>query len=142
MKSEKVLAAANFDLDTPRYIWTFGFIALTCCVATIPLLPFWILFGYWYSAESVKRTSCRLTDTALIICRGIFFRSETNIPLDKITDVAILQGPLMRLFGIYQLRVETAGQNHPRQGSEGILLGVLNSRRFRSRNASPKAPCR
>ena len=57
--------------------------------------------------------SARLLERKLVVKRGILFVVEKSIPLEKITDVALSQGPLMRLFGLYRLSFETAGQSAP-----------------------------
>jgi putative membrane protein len=49
--------------------------------------------------------------------------------LDKVTDLGVVQGPIMRLFGIEAISVETAGQSSP--GALITLTGILNGREFR-----------
>ena len=49
--------------------------------------------------------------------RGVVFRSETNVPLERITYVSVHQGPLMRNFGVHKASIERAGrtQSHRRE---------------------------
>ncbi len=44
----------------------------------------------------------------LHVVRGILIRQEKTVPLDKITDMAMFHGPIMRHFELRGLSVETA----------------------------------
>ncbi|HEU4431030.1 MAG TPA: PH domain-containing protein, partial [Myxococcota bacterium] len=108
-------------------------------VVGILLLPFWVLgLGQWYARESIRRTYCALGERSIDVRQGIFFRSEAHIPLDKVTDLKVYQGPLMRWLGIHGLRIETAGQGTPAQSSEGQLIGVKDALMFRNRVVSQR----
>lgn len=54
--------------------------------------------------------SARLRTTALEIRKGVFTRSEATIPLNRITDVRLHDGPLMRHYNLRGLKVETAAK--------------------------------
>ena len=41
---------------------------------------------------------------------GVYFLKRKTIPLDHITDVALVQGPVLRWFGLWALQVQTAGK--------------------------------
>ena len=60
----------------------------------------------------------------------ILFRTEKNVPLDKIQDVAMKEGPLLRKLGLASLGVETAGSSNP-QGADAQLVGVVDAPVFR-----------
>ena len=62
--------------------------------------------------------------------RGVYFRSDSTIPLDRITDVRLHDDPLMRMYGLQGLKVETAGQSGT-TSSEGNLVGVVDAPAFR-----------
>ncbi len=61
----------------------------------------------------------------------MFNRSESTIPLDRITDLHLHDGPLMRRYKLRGLKVETAGQSGQSAKSEGDLLGVVDALQFR-----------
>ena len=61
----------------------------------------------------------------------MFFRKEATIPLDRITDVRLHDGPLMRMHKLRGVKVETAGQSGQNAGSEGDLVGVIDAVEFR-----------
>lgn len=56
--------------------------------------------------------------------QGVFFLKRKAIPLDRVTDIVMAQGPLMRMCGIWGLQVQTAGTGQ--QTAEAILYGVLD----------------
>ena len=89
------------------------------------LIPFWLLFCRWYYPQYLRRISAQLTSQALIVKKGVFFRKESTIPLNRITDVRLHDGPLMRHYGLRGLKVETAGQAGQAASSEGDLVGVV-----------------
>ena len=81
--------------------------------------------------EYLRRISARLTTQALEVRKGVFFRSEATIPLNRITDVRLHDGPLMRHYGLRGLKVETAGQSGD-TGSEGNIISVIDAVGFRN----------
>lgn len=80
--------------------------------------------------------SATITERKLVVKRGIFHKEEKSIPLEKITDVAMVQGPLMRVFNLYRLSFETAGQSA--QGALVSLLGIDDAANFRETILSQK----
>ncbi|WP_240452935.1 PH domain-containing protein [Pseudoalteromonas agarivorans] len=98
-------------------------------LVTIPLIPV-VLFVVWLVAGKILAAmSAQLLTQKLVVKRGILFKEEKSIPLEKITDVGLNQGPLMRFFGLYRLSFETAGQSG--HGALVSLLGVENASEFR-----------
>ncbi len=123
----------DFDDAAVLYHFLVGVIVLPLTVVGILFLPIWLFgFGQWVARESVRRTYCALSERTLEVRKGIFFRTQAHIPLDKITDLKLFQGPLMRLLGVHGLKIETAGQGGAQQG-EGNLIGVINAADFRNR---------
>ena len=50
-----------------------------------------------------------LNETEMTWKRGVWFRQTGIVPYNRITNVDIVQGPLMRIFRISNLRIQTAG---------------------------------
>lgn len=46
-----------------------------------------------------------LTNRSLRVSKGILTKGEKGVPLDRITDVGVVQGPLMRYFEVEALSV-------------------------------------
>jgi putative membrane protein len=129
----ETLLEARFDRGIIPYTrWVVSGILLITVVGIL-LIPFWLLLSRWYGSEYMRRLSARLTTRALEIRKGVFFRSESTIPLNRITDVRLHDGPVMRYFGLRGLRLETAGQAGQTAGSEGDLVGVVDAVEFRDR---------
>ncbi len=96
------------------------------------MIPFWWMFSLWYGPEYMRRVSTRLTANALEIRMGVFFRKESTIPLNRITDLRLHDGPVMRHYGLWGLKVETAGSSGQNSSSEGNLIGVIDAEAFRN----------
>ena len=126
------LLEAEFDHRYVSYGRWLVTIYLVISVAGILVIPFWLVLSVWYGREFMARISARLTTNALEIRKGVFTRSEATIPLNRITDVRLHDGPLMRHYNLRGLRVETAGQGGgPNAGSESNLIGVVDAVQFR-----------
>ncbi|MCY3799955.1 MAG: PH domain-containing protein [Chloroflexi bacterium] len=127
----EVLLEAQFDSKiSPYYRWLVSLVLLITLVG-IPLIPLWLIFSVWYGREYLRRISARLTTQAVEIRKGVFFRKEATIPLDRITDVRLHDDPLMRMHKLRGLKVETAGQSGQNAGSEGDLIGIIDAVEFR-----------
>ena len=130
MSADNVLAEATFNRKVRTY-WLFS--GSLICVATIVgilFLPIWLLFGHWFTERYLQHMSCTLTERSLKVSRGIWVRQEKTVPLDKITDLALVEGPLMRHYDLQAISVETAGQSGP--GSLIRLVGIDGAREFRN----------
>lgn len=129
--NDELLTAAQFD-DKLRTYWYLQ--PVLVCVATvvgIVILPIWLLgLGSWYVRRSFEALKCELHERTLVVKRGIFFKVEKTIPLDKIQDLTVKEGPLLRRLGLRSLKIETAGQGTP-GSSEADLIGVVNPLDFR-----------
>ena len=152
--TSQTLMQAEFD---DRYM-PYGrrLVTLWLIVTGVGILvfPFWWLLSLWYCPEYMRRVSARLATNALEIRKGVFTRAEPTIPLNRITDVRLHDGPLMRRYNLRGLKVETAGQGAGPGASESNLIGVVDAVQFRdailrqrqqvlgaeATTAAPKAP--
>ena len=128
---DSVLLEAEFE----RRVMPYGRLAVTLIlvitVVGIPLIPFWLIWSVSYLPRAYSRFSARLTPTSLEVTRGVYFRSDSTIPLDRITDVRLHDDPLMRKYRLQGLKVETAGSSGMNASTEGNLVGVVNAPAFR-----------
>lgn len=129
MNEEKVLWDAEFNPKVTLYWLLSGTIVLTAMIVTIPLLPIWLLAGSLVTKKYLDSHRCTLTNRNLKFAKGILVRQEKTVPLDRITDLGLTQGPIMRALEIEALSVETAGQSS--QGSLIRLAGIKDGRAFR-----------
>jgi putative membrane protein len=87
-------------------------------------------YVYWF--VRYKKLSCVLTERGLSTQRGLWVRVQQNIPLDQITDITVNEGPILRMFGMLILKVETAGGSGTVQtGGSVKLIGVIDALEFR-----------
>ncbi|RFF28948.1 MULTISPECIES: PH domain-containing protein [unclassified Wenzhouxiangella] len=115
-----VLREASIKPEVIRYQMWGTAILVTCTVVAIPLLPLILPIVYYFTKRYYARLEIVLTRRDLKVRRGIWNVEEKSVPLEKITDLALNQGPIMRLFDIKGMKVETAGQS-----SEGALVTIV-----------------
>jgi len=63
--------------------------------------------------------------------KGMLNKTEKTVPLEKITDVSLSQGPIMRLWGLHKISIETAGTNQVGQAFLSIT-GIKDTISFRN----------
>lgn len=129
MTERVVIREAAFSHELKIYWYVTGLLTLVVTGVGIVLLPFWLVGGWWYLEKRIARMSCAFTDKSLLFSKGILFRVEKTIPLEKITDMGLKQGPVMRMLNLHLLSVETAGQSGP--GALLSILGIEDTLAFR-----------
>ncbi|MEM0910074.1 MAG: PH domain-containing protein [Pseudomonadota bacterium] len=126
---ETVLQSARFEPKVKQYWLVFWILLSVATVVLIPLLPVVIILVLIFSQRILDAMSAELFERKLVVKRGILVKIEKSIPLEKITDVGLTQGPLMRFFDIYRLDFETAGQSGA--GALVSMLGIVDAKVFR-----------
>ena len=132
-RNEHVIAEATFRKKSIiTYQIASTSIALLLTVVGIVLIPIAILIIKLIGPKIVDTWACTLTNRAVHVKKGFFVKVKKTIPLEKITDVGSVQGPIMRKFGLYSLSFETAGQSGGSSGGALVkLLGIDDSESFR-----------
>lgn len=126
---ENVIIKASFNNKVKAY-WTLMSVFFSIIsIAGIIFTPIIALLVFVISGKKLKATSAHLLERKLVVKRGIFFLVEKSIPLDKITDIALSQGPIMRMFDLHKLSFETAGQSG--HGALVSLIGIHDAASFR-----------
>lgn len=112
------------QLKSLYYIYLLSFVFLCIIVPTafiafakelliagIYLIPMLILviFTAWWIPLYYRTMVYTLTTTEISWRRGVWFRQTGIVPYNRITNIDIIQGPLMRYFNISSLRIQTAG---------------------------------
>lgn len=128
--NERVLREAELQDAAPRYQVVQAALAMAGTVVGIPLLPLGIPLVKWYYGRYYANLRVVLTNRDLKVHRGILNREEKSIPLEKITDLRVYQGPLMRYMGLKGLAVETAGQTS-QGGALVTVVGIEDTEGFR-----------
>jgi len=99
-------------------VWMLG--------AGILLAPlWWLLVGPALHRRQVNALRYWLDGGTLRINQGFIFLQRKAIPLDRVTDIVLAQGPLARHYGVWTLKIQTAGVGQ--QMPEGMLVGVVDA---------------
>ena len=130
MEDETIILEAKFNKKTGFYWLLSGAVIMVLTVVGIPVLALWLPFGMLLTGRYLDRMECLLTDKTLKVGKGLLTRVEKTIPLEKITDMGMVQGPIMRMLDLHKLTVETAGQSGP--GSLVSLTGIVGATEFRA----------
>jgi len=116
--------ATSGPFDRPTFgkilMNTFG---LGFCF-TLVLVAIYFLFAKWLIEWQVEALQYRIEGRTLRVDSGVFFLKRKGVPLDRITDFALVQGPVMRMLGIWALQVQTAGVGTPTP--EATLIAIEN----------------
>ena len=121
------IMAVEFDRKIIVYWWMMANLGLLSTVVGIILMPIWLPFGWIVHRKQYEHMSGALTDRSINMRMGWLFKKQQNIPLDKLTDVSIHEGPILNAFGVVRMHFETAGS------APFILTGVKDGPSFRDR---------
>jgi uncharacterized protein len=87
--------------------WPLGWAARAGGVAAAMLTG--AVIGWAFAGASFRRIRYRLDTTGLEIHRGVFWRTRTRIPRNRVQHTDVNRGPLDRALGLATLKVYTAG---------------------------------
>ena len=119
------IMAVEFDKKIIVYWWMVSNFSLLITFVGIILMPIWLPLGWFVHKKQYDHMSGALTDRSINMRMGWLFKKQQNIPLDKLTDVSIHEGPILNAFGVVRMQFETAG------AAPFILTGVKNANQFR-----------
>jgi membrane protein YdbS with pleckstrin-like domain len=105
-------------------IWLFGLGIPVAVVHAVTLGP-------WLSRSQAAALKYWIDGGTLRVDEGVFFLKRKAIPLDRVTDIVLAQGPLMRWCGIWGIQVQTAGTGQV--VPEATLYGVAGPEQVRDR---------
>ncbi|HJM66433.1 MAG TPA: PH domain-containing protein [Candidatus Thalassarchaeaceae archaeon] len=119
------IVSVEFDPKVKVYWWLGAMLGMISTLIGIPLALLWLIIGMPIHQKQFEGLACSLTDRSLNIRMGWLFKKQQNIPLDKLTDVSIHEGPILNAFGVVRMHFETAGS------APFILTGVKGGPQFR-----------
>jgi putative membrane protein len=140
MMGEGVVLEARFDARLPVYqtlasTWwalLFGVLSFMDDWFNLAIAMLVIAGAYVYWFIRYKKLKCALTERGLSTQRGLWVVVQQNIPLDQITDITVNEGPILKLFGMLILNVETAGGSGQGGASGSVkLVAVVDALEFR-----------
>lgn len=130
-RTPRILRTAEFSSQAVSYSLLSLTVVLVMTIVGIVALPIVLPIALWYYRRFFATLEVVLTSRELQVARGVLHRQEKSIPLEKVTDLAVIQGPIMRMMGIKGLQVETAGQSGGASGSLVRLIGIEDTDGFR-----------
>jgi putative membrane protein len=133
MSDHPILREAEFNRAAIKkyYLWQPA-IVMACTVVLIPVIPIVLVITMLIIDRYIDRLSCTLTERTLEIKKGLLNRVESTVPLEKVTDLQMYQGPIMRWLGLHGFKVETAGQTSGAAGGSLVnMIGIVEAPAFR-----------
>lgn len=107
-------------------IWV-GFVAALSMF--VPLLVLTVVVLYWIPLfySSIRYF---LDDDGIIVTRGVWWKTKSVVPYNRVTNINIYQGPISRRFGLAKLSIQTAGfsgvSSSGHKTAEAEIFGIRN----------------
>ncbi|MDA9967579.1 PH domain-containing protein [Salibacteraceae bacterium] len=89
--------------------------------------------GQYWTKKQYNALDCQLNEETLQFKKGVLFAVEKTIPLENIQDLTFKEGPILRLFGLSILEIETDGGQGNRTGGDLTLIGIIEAKAFREK---------
>ena len=134
MENSTLIVKTEFNPKIKTYFFVIGGL-----IGLIPFLgwPFLILWvfglGQYWTKKQYNALDCQLNEETLQFKKGVLFTVEKTIPLENIQDLTFKEGPILRLFGLSILEIETAGGQGNRTGGDLTLIGIIEAKAFREK---------
>ena len=119
-------------------IWTVSGTVLSSPTLLIPdpagryvLGSIWAVFIVWmicvrlWIGPYYRSFAYRIDNDAVRMQCGVFWKQDTTVPYNKITNVDVTQGPLQRVYGIGTIHVQTAGAGGAQGAKAEIRLSGI-----------------
>ncbi len=90
------------------FLMSQGFSPWTLALVALGVLVVAALAALW-GFLSWRATTYAVSGSAFRLRTGVFQKNERTIPLDHVQSVDTVQGVIQRFFGVFEVRVETAG---------------------------------
>jgi membrane protein YdbS with pleckstrin-like domain len=107
-------------------MWIGVVVALSCFV---PLLIAAGATLYWVP-KFYSSITYILQDDKITVTRGVWWKTKSFVPYNRITNINIYQGPISRRFGLGKLSIQTAGFSGTSSSgvkvAEAVIFGVKN----------------
>jgi membrane protein YdbS with pleckstrin-like domain len=114
-----ILLGAGYFSELPLLLAGIAIVLLI----VIAFYLFWV--GKYY-----RTIFFELKDDEVTWKRGVWFRQTGIVPYDRITNIDIYQGPLMRLLGFSLIKLQTAGYSGQKK-AEITMEGIVEAEELR-----------
>lgn len=99
---------------------------------TLIVLAVFVALAIIWSCLYVKTVQYHLNETEVSWKRGVWFHTTGIVPYNRITDISISQGPIMRMFKISHLKIQTAGGGTAKGAPEIQIEGQIFAEELRA----------
>ncbi len=127
-----ILLAGFLSWIAPISIYVLLFeseFALSLGLLLIPLLVSKVFVVYWIQ-RYYESVTYLLTESEIVVTQGVWFRSKSIVPYNRVTNVEIHQGPVSRRFNVGTVSIQTAGYSKPSssigRGAEAEIIYIEN----------------
>lgn len=95
--------------------------AIWSLIITVPIFIGVILVSLWipWYYQTLLYT---FTNDEIVWRRGVWFRQTGIVPYNRITNIDLIQGPIMRRVGVSTLKIQTAGYSAPSGAKSEIRI--------------------
>ena len=100
-------------------------------IVGVVLIPIWLIVGPFFIGRYLDKLRCAVTRRSVVLNKGLMVRVEKTVPMEKITDIGMVQGPIMRMLDLHKLSFETAGQTSGAAAATLSIVGIENAQEFR-----------
>jgi Uncharacterized conserved protein len=90
---------------------------------SIPILAILIFIAYWIP-KYYETMVYKLTENEIVWRRGVWLKITGIVPYNRITNIDITQGPILRKLGIAALKIQTAGYSGQQARAEISIEGM------------------
>jgi putative membrane protein len=135
MEKEQIMEK-EIDIDRQKLIHYYMWSGALTCLVLLPVFGIGLILAIILVVDFLTLCPRRVDamryffdKRALRVEKGVLFKSRKTIPLDKITDLELVQGPLLRVLNMWNIKVQTAST--AQQLPEATLYGVVNPEQVR-----------
>lgn len=93
-------------------------------IASITIFITGIIISAAYSIAFYNSVVFEVRDDGILKTCGVIFKTMKVIPYSKITNIEIVQGPILRLLGLVSIYIQTAGYSGQYNLAEMEIEGI------------------
>ena len=112
-------------------VFLFSTMEIAIIVTLSIFIPFFVIvvFAAYWIEKYYESVSYKLTETDIIVKRGVWWKKVKFVPYNRITNLEIHQGPISRRLRLARISIQTAGYSYGGghgQAAEASIFGVKN----------------
>jgi uncharacterized protein len=117
-------------LEIALMVWGEWFAAGIVALSVLLPVIFSLLFVLYWIPRFYASIKYVLEEDEIVVERGVWWRTESVVPYNRVTNVNIYQGPISRHYGIGRLAIQTAGfsgtSSSGHKTAEADITGIKN----------------